>query len=202
MKACILPVLLSSNSPPSAFTPHLVYDAVYLRAPRRSDYEAWVALREQSRAHLTRWEEAWRPQDVSLTAFRQRLRFYQNDMRRGGGLSLFVFRAGDNVLLGGVTLSNIRYGASCSGLMGYWVGERFLRRGYGFAAASAVINHGFSTIGLNRIEAACQPENAVSRKMLEKLGFRLEGRAQSYLRINGQWRDHDIYARIAPQQSC
>jgi hypothetical protein len=45
-----------------------------------------------------------------------------------------------------------------------------------------------SRLDLSRIEAACLPENAASRGVLETCGFKYEGVAQSYLQINGRWR--------------
>ena len=156
-----------------AFQPLLVQDPVLLRAGAVSDYPAWLSLRERSRAHLTEWEESWTPEQATLSAFKRRLRNYDREARRGGGLSLLVFRLSDNVLVGGATLTNIRYGASRSGVLGYWVGAPFT------------------------IVAACQPGNIASQKLLERSGFVREGRARDYLKINGAWRDHDIYAITA-----
>ena len=180
-----------------AFQPLLVQDPVLLRAGAVSDYPAWLSLRERSRAHLTEWEESWTPEQATLSAFKRRLRNYDREARRGGGLSLLVFRLSDNVLVGGATLTNIRYGASRSGVLGYWVGAPFTRRGYGAAAVAALKSHAFERLGLNRIVAACQPGNIASQKLLERSGFVREGRARDYLKINGAWRDHDIYAITA-----
>ena len=63
--------------------------------------------------------------------------------------------------------------------------------------ATIIFLHGFGTIGLHRIEAACIPENVRSVRVLEKAGFRREGLLRSYLRINGFWQDHYLYARLA-----
>ncbi len=180
-----------------AFNPVLVHEPVLLRAAAVADYDAWAALREESRAHLTAWEEAWTPEQASLAAFKRRLRIYGRQRRKGGGLFLLSFRMSDNALLGGVTLSNIRYGASRSALLGYWVGARFTRQGYGMASVRAMMAHAFETIELNRVVAACQPGNIASQKLLERCGFKREGRARDYLMINGAWRDHFIYALTA-----
>jgi ribosomal-protein-alanine N-acetyltransferase len=55
----------------------------------------------------------------------------------------------------------------------------------------------FSTLGLHRIEAACLPTNEPSKSLLAKVGFREEGLARGYLQINGQWRDHALFALLA-----
>lgn len=192
--------LTKSPSHP-AFDPVLVRDPVYLRTAKLSDHSEWMALREMSREHLIAWEEDWAPHDLSLSAFKQRLAAQAKDARRGGGLSLLIFRRQDRVLVGGATLSNIRYGASRSGILGYWIGAPYARRGYGSVAVRAVIDHAFEAINLHRIVAACQPENAASQNLLERCGFRKEGLARGYLKINGEWRDHLIYSLIAADHS-
>ena len=54
----------------------------------------------------------------------------------------------------------------------------------------------FRRLALHRIEAACVPENIASQKLLERAGFRSEGQARSYLKINGAWRDHLLYGLL------
>ncbi|MGE0409971.1 MAG: GNAT family N-acetyltransferase, partial [Amphiplicatus sp.] len=152
---------------------------------------------EDSREHLTRWEPSWPPGSLTPESFRRRLKGYWREMRRGGALPLLIFRCSNNALVGGITLSNIRYGASRSATLGYWVGARYVRRGYARAALAAVLDHAFRQLELNRVEAACQPDNLASRMLLEGAGFAFEGRAQDYLRINDAWRDHLLYAITA-----
>lgn len=180
-----------------AFTPVLVHDPVTLRPGTAADHAAWTSLREASRDHLLPWEESWNAEHMTQAAFRRRLKTYERDARRGGGMSLLAFRRGDLALVGGVTVSNIRYGAARSGVLGYWIGAPYVRKGYGTAAVSAVVAHAFEAIRLNRVVAACQPENIASQKLLERCGFVREGVARDYLMINGAWRDHYIYAITA-----
>jgi ribosomal-protein-alanine N-acetyltransferase len=62
------------------------------------------------------------------------------------------------------------------------------------AALQALLPFAFERLGLHRIEAACLPHNAASRRLLERTGFLEEGLARRYLRINGTWQDHVLYA--------
>ena len=190
-------MLFASAPPNPAFDPVLVHEPVMLRRGNVADYPGWLSLREESRAHLTAWEESWTAEQATLSAFKRRLRSYERDARRGGGLSLLAFRLSDNALMGGATLTNIRYGASRSGILGYWIGAPYTRQGYGGAAVAAMKTHAFERLGLNRLVAACQPENIASQKLLERSGFVREGLARDYLKINGGWRDHYIYALTA-----
>ena len=177
--------------------PVLERGPVRLRPPGFEDYWAWSRLRERSRAHLTRWEQDWTDAEMTAAAYRLRVKAYWREMRRGGAAPLFVFQKDGDALAGGVTLSNIRYGAACAGTVGYWIGVDFLRRGYGRAAMDALLDHAFLRLGLNRVEAACQPLNEASRRLLVSCGFREEGLACRYLRINGAWRDHLLFAKTA-----
>ncbi|MDB6094296.1 MAG: family acetyltransferase [Verrucomicrobia bacterium] len=61
-------------------------------------------------------------------------------------------------------------------------------------AAGAVLPVAFGPVGLHRIEATCMPENHGSRRVLEKLGMKKEGRLrQSHARYDG-YHDMDLYA--------
>jgi ribosomal-protein-alanine N-acetyltransferase len=99
------------------------------------------------------------------------------------------------VLVGGITLANIRRGVAQAGSIGYWVGESYARTGIMSAALRAMIPFSFGTLRLHRLEAACIPTNAASIGLLEKSGFQREGYARQYLCINGMWQDHLLYAR-------
>ena len=80
------------------------------------------------------------------------------------------------------------------GTLGYWIGKSYARNGFMREAIEALVYYAFNSIDLSRIEAACLPDNLASRSVLEKSGFKYEGVAQSYLQINGRWRNHVLYA--------
>jgi ribosomal-protein-alanine N-acetyltransferase len=169
---------------------------VVLRLPQIGDYPAWAELREQSRAFLTPWEPTWPADDLTRSAFRRRIKRYIEDQRNDLAYAFLVFRTGDNALVGGLTLANIRRGVAQAGSIGYWVGAPFARRGYMTAALRALVPFSFRTLRLHRLEAACIPGNAASIGLLEKTGFKREGYARGYLCINGMWQDHLLYARL------
>ena len=175
----------------------LVHDPVYVRVASIDDHKSWAAVREDSWSHLTAWEDRWPSEDLNLSAFRLRLRRNDKRIRQGSALPMLIFRQSDHQLVGGVTASNFRFGAARAATLGYWVGRSFTRRGYGRAAILALLSHLFETLELNRVEAACQPENLPSKSLLKACGFQYEGVAREYLLINGKWRDHEIYALTA-----
>jgi ribosomal-protein-alanine N-acetyltransferase len=52
------------------------------------------------------------------------------------------------------------------------------------------LDHSFGPVRLHRVEATVRPENAASRAVLAKVGFREEGLLRRYLQVDGGWRDH------------
>jgi [ribosomal protein S5]-alanine N-acetyltransferase len=169
---------------------------VYLRQPVMGDYAAWAELRALSRQHLTVWEPLWTRDELARSAFRRRLRQYQREMREDQGYAFLIFREAGATLLGGLTISNVRRGVAQSASVGYWMGLPHVRRGHMTDALRAVVPFAFGTLGLHRLEAACLPHNASSARVLEKSGFRREGTARRYLKINDVWQDHDLYALL------
>ncbi|HSM19752.1 MAG TPA: GNAT family protein [Hyphomicrobiales bacterium] len=176
--------------------PVLYGNGVYLRTPQMSDYGQWALLREESRGFLVPWEPTWPSDDLTRAAFRRRLRRYYRDIREGEAYPFFIFRQSGDALVGGLTVSNVRRGVTQSCSLGYWVGEPHARQGVMSAAVAAVVGYAFDTLRLHRIEAACLPDNVASIRLLEKAGFSREGMARRYLRINGAWRDHLLFALL------
>jgi len=181
---------------PGGREPVLHGDGVFLRYPQMSDYTQWAKRREESREFLAPWEPIWAADELSRTAFRRRLRRYQREIRNDLAYPFFVFRESDDVLMGGCTLTNVRRGVTQSAAIGYWIGARYARQGHMYAALKAMLPFVFGLLGLHRLEAACIPENEPSRRLLLKVGFREEGRARRYLQINGEWRDHILFALL------
>lgn len=175
--------------------PLLETERMVLRLPEHGDHAQWLALRVESRAFLTPWEPVWAPDHLSRRSFTNRVYWAQRASRNGTALPLFLIRR-DGLLLGAITLDNIRRGPAQSGTIGYWIGQPFSRQGYMREAIDGLVRHAFGAMDLSRIEAACLPENHASRGVLEKSGFKYEGVAQSYLQINGRWRNHVLYSNL------
>ncbi len=92
--------------------------------------------------------------------------------------------------MGAVGISNIVRGAFQSCTIGYWIGLEYSRQGYMTDALALTLHTCFCTLGLHRVEANIMPSNRASTALVARLGFRKEGLARRYLRINGRWRDH------------
>ena len=118
--------------------------------------------------------------------------------REAGLLYAFgIWELATGELVGRVALANVVRGAWQNATLGYFVGQAWGRRGFATAAVGQTLAFAFGKGRLHRVQAAVMPRNTASIRVLEKNGFRHEGRAERYLEINGVWEDHEIYAMTA-----
>lgn len=175
---------------------------VSLRAPAMGDYAAWAELRTFSRKELEPYEPAWTRDELSRTNFRLRLKHYSREVAQDMGHAFFIFDAAGGRLLGAITLSNIRRGVAQAASVGYWMGTTDSGRGHMTEALRLLEPFAFRQLRLHRLEAGCVPDNHASIRVLEKCGFQREGLARHYLRINGVWHDHLLFARLSDDPSA
>ena len=134
--------------------PVIQADKVVLRPAEGADYVQWAQLRSSSRAFLQPWEPTWPRDDLTRSAYRQRVRRYNKDMRDDYAYALFVFCRRSDQLVGGLTLSHVRRGVAQTCSLGYWVGQPYANQGYMSAAVNAATAFAFDSLRLHRIEAA------------------------------------------------
>ena len=161
---------------------------VLLHAPAARDRDEFLALARSSRPFHRRWVTP--PRDAKAFAA------YCRRVRGEPYAGFLLRRREDDALVGMVNVNEIVRGAFQSGYLGYWVGADFAGRGYMTEGLGLVIRHAFGPLGLHRLEANIQPGTAASRALVERLGFRHEGRSERYLKIGGRWRDHDRFALV------
>jgi ribosomal-protein-alanine N-acetyltransferase len=169
---------------------------VYLRAPHADDWREWAELRAASRAFLQPWEPTWPEDALTRDAYRRRLRQQMREWRAGEGYAFFMFLRDTRQLVGGINIGNVRRGVAQCASLGYWMGAGFAGRGYMKDGVTAIMPFVFEELRLHRLEAACLPENEPSKGVLRGTGFREEGLARQYLRINGKWHDHVLFALL------
>ena len=171
-------------------------DRLDLRLPQLSDHKNWSQLRFESKEFLTPWEPTWSHDHLLRRPFINRVNWAKRSIQNGTAIPLFIINRNDGVLIGAITLDNIRRGPNQTATMGYWIGLPYVRKGFMSEAISALVHYAFATLDISRIESACLPENTPSRKVLEKCGFKYEGVAQAYIQIDGRWRTHVLYASL------
>lgn len=165
------------------------WSRVYLRAPRRSDEEEFVALMRASRSFHRPWATA--PTDA------ERFAAYLNDARRGDFEAMLVCRQEDEAIIGFFNLSQIARGFLQSAYLGYAVGKPFAGHGLMRAGIELALRRAFVDLHLHRVEANIQPGNRASIALARSAGFAREGYSRRYLKIGGRWRDHERWALLA-----
>jgi ribosomal-protein-alanine N-acetyltransferase len=102
-------------------------------------------------------------------------------------------------LAGVVNISEIVRGRFRSGYLGYYAFAPHDGHGYMTEGLRDVVSRAFRTIRLHRLEANIQTGNDASRRLVQRLGFRMEGFSPRYLKISGKWRDHERWALTAEE---
>lgn len=165
---------------------------VTVRPLRRGDARQWQSLREANRAWLRPWEANTPPgRPIASSSFGALVRHERARWSRGEAFCAVI--EVDGRLVGRVTVHAIVWGAQCGGSLGYWIAEPYAGRGIVPTAVALISEYAFGR-GLHRLEIALRPENSASLRVAQKLGFRAEGTRARYLFIDGEWRDHDIFA--------
>ncbi|WP_347401129.1 GNAT family N-acetyltransferase [Microbacterium esteraromaticum] len=173
-----------------------LHDGIRLRALQRSDGAAVVSAYRRNRRHLAPWDPL--REEVFFSGDEQdRLIATACDDRDAGRCAPFVLtRDDDDAIVGRVNINNIVRGAFDSADLGYWMDVSLVGKGLMTRAVAEVREHASSVLGLHRLQAATLVRNTASQRVLRSNGFTLIGRAPKYLRIAGEWQDHDLFQRI------
>ncbi len=164
-----------------------------LRPLRRSDVGAWRDARRRNAVWLVPWDATVPPGvEARATSFRTLTRRLSQAARAG---TTFPFAVEvDGRFVGQVSVNNIVRGSAQFASLGYWIDQQYAGRGVMPRAVAMAIDHCFTTAGLHRVEIAIRPENTNSLRVVEKLGLSEFGFAPRFLHIDGDWRDHRLYA--------
>jgi len=155
------------------------------------DSKALEKLILGNRAWLRPWE-ATNPGAPNSFDVRSQLRGLIRQLDDQSGMPFVIEVQG--VVQGQLNVANILYGSVSSAVIGYWVSPEVAGRGVAPTAVALVTDYLMNRVGLHRVEIDVRPENTASLRVIEKLGFRYEGIKQRYIHINGDWRDHYIFA--------
>lgn len=109
-----------------------------------------------------------------------------------------IFLQESNELIGSVNLYMVRREPAHNAIVGYVLDKDSNGKGYMTLAVKKLVDYAFHTLSLHRLEAGVMPHNVGSIRVLEKAGFHKEGIAKSNVKINGEWKDHQILAIINP----
>jgi ribosomal-protein-alanine N-acetyltransferase len=164
---------------------------VVIRPPRLEDEPEFLARVRASRSLHRPWSY---PPDAS-EGFRELVANAATPTEA----TFLVVRTQDGAIAGYARLSQIVLGGFRSAYLGYSAFVPFEGLGLMGEGLRLVLRQAFGPMGLHRVEANVQPENARSIALVERLGFRREGYSPRYLKIGGRWRDHARYAILAEE---
>jgi [ribosomal protein S5]-alanine N-acetyltransferase len=135
----------------------------------------------------------WVAPPASAPAYRK----YLARARRPGQRGYFIVRRDTNALAGVVNVSEIVRGNFQSAYLGYYAFTPHAAQGFMREGLALVLDAAFARLKLHRLEANIQPANTNSVRLVQALGFRLEGLSPRYLKIANTWRDHERWALLA-----
>ena len=159
---------------------------VFVRPVRRDDRDEFLALMQASRG----LHEPWISPPLTARAFDA----YLTRMNRSDHEGLIVRRSSDDAIVGVINLNNIVRGSFLNASLGYYAGLPYAGQGYMTGGLRAAIRFAFEGLGLHRLEANIQPDNAPSINLVKRCGFVNEGFSPNFLYIAGAWRDHERWA--------
>lgn len=164
-----------------------------LRPVSQHDADAWREVRSRNADWLRPWDATVPPgADARPASFRALVRQLRRLAREGQAMP-FALEV-DGRFRGQLTVSSIVRGSAQFATVGYWIDRDVAGRGLVPRAVALAVDHCFTAGGLHRVEVAVRPENSNSLRVVEKLGLHEVGLAPRYLHIDGDWRDHRIYA--------
>ena len=161
-------------------------DNTYLSIPELGDMDEFLSSVKDSLEFHYPWVEA--PKDEEkYNKYIKRINFESH-------VSFFIKRLEDAKIVGVININEIVMGVFQSGYLGFYAFRIFSGQGLMSEGLSLALYFYFEKLKLHRIEANIQPENAKSINLIKRLNFRREGLSPKYLKIDGQWRDHERYA--------
>ncbi len=173
-------------------------DRLVLRPLKISDYESWIAGYKSLLPKQTEFDESFiLRSDCKKENFKKLVTFFNNNIKKGEIYQLFAFDKSSSIIIGSAQYSLVQRYESQRAYLGYSVLNNHWERGYGFELANAMIDHAFKKVKLHRLEAEILPHNKISIKLSKKLGMSCEGIRKKCLYVNGEWKDHKVYAITA-----
>ncbi|CAN5417626.1 GNAT family protein [soil metagenome] len=169
-----------------------------LRLIEPDEAEKLVRFLVRNREHLRPWEPRRRTEYYTLNVWRNTPEVERKMAREGTGyrFRILINDAGSE-FAGVVALRDVAFGSLRNATLGYSLDCGVLGKGYAREAVEAVLEFALGELKLKRIEACVMPENEPSRRLLTAVGFEKEGLLRQSLEIEGVWRDHEIWSRIA-----
>lgn len=178
--------------------PELTTARTRIRLPREDDAQRLLDYRLINRDHLSPWEPVREASYYTLQGCTQSIAEQIAAAQADRAYPLLVLDPGESGILASFTFANVTRGVFQACHLGYGIAAAWQGQGLMFEALEAGLDWAFHGLGLHRVMANYMPHNRRSERLLLRLGFEREGYARSYLRIDGQWRDHVLMSLLHP----
>jgi ribosomal-protein-alanine N-acetyltransferase len=169
-------------------------EQVEIRPYGPEDVEDLLGLRLDNRAFLEPLEPVRHESFYTREGQRAFIETAARDWEADRNYYFGVFLLDTGSLVGHVSIANVARGAWQNATIGYYVDRSSNNRGIATEAVKLATSFAFEHADLHRVQAGVMPRNKASLRVLEKAGYRNEGRSERYLRINGVWEDHEMFA--------
>lgn len=167
-----------------------ITESLSLRPLRLADADELFALTDANRAYLRQWLP-WLDAIQSAADTRIFIQSVLRQMAEEQGFGAAIWHQGT---IAGVIGYNSLDNVNRVGTLGYWLGEAHQGQGLMTAACRALVNYGFSGLGLNRQVIACATENHRSQRIPTRLGFRHEGTLRQAEWLYDHYVDHHLHS--------
>lgn len=188
-----------SKRPISKFKP-LETSRLRLGLPNRRDAPRLLQYYKDNKQHLAPWEPLRSDEFYTEAFWVADIARVNDDFLNDRSLRLVLLDKFDPTgpILGQCSLNNIVRGSFQACHLGYSLHHQAEGKGLMFEALTAVIAYAFNDMRLHRIMANYIPTNERSARVLQRLGFVVEGFARDYLFLAGKWQDHVLTSLINP----
>ena len=164
-------------------------EAVYLFEPSKDCADDFLAMTTGNQTFHQPW--------VYPATDPKRYRAYLERLENGFARGFCVARCEDDILIGVININDPIMGGFRSASLGYYGSASYSGRGYMTEGLALVLDQAFTVMDFHRLEANVQPDNVASLALVKRVGFQKEGFSPSFLRVGGEWRDHERWAMLA-----
>jgi len=172
-----------------------------LRPLSQSDEPEFIRIHELSQADFSEWMPASFSDKNLSEQFSEELIRCKEGLSQGTAVRLSAFLPNGR-MAGVFALSQIFHGDFQNAFASWRVSSDLVGQGLATQGVQALLVHAFNKeegVGLHRVQANIIPSNTASLRVAEKTGFRHEGLAKKYLKINSQWQDHIMLAKTCDE---
>jgi len=161
-----------------------------------------VTIRRVRMSDATRMRELLNDEEISkeiTTAYPYSLEQSKKDISHAldnWGKKAYTFAIlADGEVVGQIVLENPSRGNKTFAL-GYFVGSEYQSKGIATQAVKRIVKFGFEELKLKKIWGDNDSDNPASGRVMEKAGFKLEGKLESHIFKNGTYVDVLIWGKI------